>query len=63
MPLRFGNPIKLVLKLSVCGIGETFEKDSERVCWLFSRKEALGEDDKKNTESFLADKNGNISLK
>lgn len=28
-----------------------------------SRKEALGEDDKKNTESFLADENCSISLK
>lgn len=27
VPLRFGNPIKLVLDLSGCGIGETFEKE------------------------------------
>lgn len=40
MPLRFGNPIKLVLELSVCGRGETFEKrlDSERLCWLLAEK-------------------------
>lgn len=60
MPLRFGNPIKLLLELRGCGIGKTFERVvSEKLCWLLAEK---GENSKKNTESFLSDKNGDISL-